>query len=67
VVEQNLVLEISETTLSPLPNIQSKSSNSNRVREDAILRQLVELQNKFKQKDTEATRWKIRWRKHETG
>jgi len=45
VVEQNLVVEISESTVGPFSNIQAKPSKSNRVREIAILRQLVEMQN----------------------
>jgi len=43
VVEQNLVVEFSETTVSPLTNGHSRFTTSKKVREDAIWMQLVEL------------------------
>jgi len=61
VVEQNLVVEFSETTVSPLTNGHSRFTTSKKVREDAIWMQLVELHQHVQQDSTEARGRKIRW------
>jgi hypothetical protein len=60
VVEQNLVVEITVTTVSPLTNIQSKSMSSKEVWEDAIWIKLLELHKHVQQQSTEATGRNIR-------
>jgi hypothetical protein len=60
VVERNLVVEISDATVSPLTNGLSKSTISKKVREDAIWMQLLELHKHVQQDSKEATGRKIR-------
>jgi len=59
-VEQNLVVEISDTTVSPLTNGQSRSKTSIKVREFTIWMELVLLHQHVQQDSTEATGRKIR-------
>jgi len=60
VVECNLMVEVSETTVSPFTNIQSRSTTSKKVREDALFVQLVELHKQVQQESKEVTGRKIR-------
>jgi hypothetical protein len=61
VVECNLMVEVSETTVSPFTNIQSRSTTSKKVREDTLFVQLVELHKQVQQESKEVTGRKIRW------
>jgi hypothetical protein len=55
-----LMVEVSETTVSPFTNIQSRSTTSKKVREDTLFVQLVELHKQVQQESKEVTGRKIR-------
>ena len=54
-IEGNLVVAISEASVSPLTSNQTKSTASKKIQAEAIWMQLVELHKHVQQEDTEAT------------
>jgi hypothetical protein len=60
VVDGNVLVEVSETTISQLTSSLTKSTTSKKIHTDAIWMQLVELHKHVQQEGTEATGRKIR-------